>query len=71
MIDLNQNTLTSRLVRLIYYNSTLLKYGVISKREHDKMNLLIISKYGTKRNEQLNAALPKEDYSASKKGKIN
>lgn len=56
---------------MIYYNSTLLKYGVISKREHDKMNLLIISKYGTKRNGQLNAALPKEDYSASKKGKIN
>ena len=39
----------TRELRLLYYNDYLLKNGVISKREHDKMNLAIISKYGKRR----------------------
>ena len=33
-------------IRLIYYNDYLLKNGIITKREHDKMYLAILSKYG-------------------------
>ena len=29
-------------IRLLYYNDYLFKNGVITKREHDKMNLAII-----------------------------
>ena len=36
----------TRELRLLYYNDYLFKNGVITKREHDKMNLAIISKYG-------------------------
>ena len=35
-------------IRLIYYNDYLLKNGIITKREHDKMYLAILSKYGEK-----------------------
>ena len=34
----------ARELRLIYYNDYLLKNGVITKREHDKMYLAVISK---------------------------
>ena len=36
----------SREIRLLYYNDYLFEQGVITKREHDKMNLDIISLCG-------------------------
>lgn len=36
----------TRELRLLYYNNYLLKNDVITSREHDKLNLAIISKYG-------------------------
>ena len=36
-------------IRLLYYNDYLLNRGVITKREHDKMNLAIIAKCGKRR----------------------
>ena len=36
----------SRLIRMVYYNDYLLKRGVLTNREHQKMNNVIISKYG-------------------------
>ena len=41
--------IVTRELRLLYYNDYLFKNGVITKREHDKMNLAIISKYGKRR----------------------
>ncbi len=42
----------TRELRLLYYNNYLLKNDVITSREHDKLNLAIISKYGKRmRNE--------------------
>lgn len=39
--------------RLLYYNNYLLKHGVITKREYDRMNLAIISKCGRRRHDEL------------------
>lgn len=36
----------TRELRLLYYNNYLLKNNVITSREHGKLNLAIISKYG-------------------------
>lgn len=36
----------SREIRLLYYNDYLFENGVITKREHDRMNLDIISLCG-------------------------
>lgn len=36
----------TRELRLLYYNNYLFKNDVITSREHDKLNLAIISKYG-------------------------
>lgn len=44
-----KNEIISREIRLLYYNNYLLNNGVITKREFDKMNLAIISKYGKRR----------------------
>ena len=42
----------TRELRLLYYNNYLLKNDVITSREHDKLNLAIILKYGKRmRNE--------------------
>ena len=42
----------TRELRLLYYNDYLFKNGVITKREHDKINLAVISKCGKRyRNE--------------------
>lgn len=35
---------TTRELRLLYYNNYLLKKGIISKKDFEKMNLAIISK---------------------------
>ena len=43
----------TRELRLLYYNNYLLDNSVITKREHDKMNLAIISKYGKRRRNEL------------------
>ena len=43
----------TRELRLLYYNNYLLKNGVITKREHEKMNLAIISKCGKRRRNEL------------------
>jgi len=43
----------SREIRLLYYNNYLLNNGVITKREHDRMYLAIISKYGKRRRNEL------------------
>ena len=45
--------IVTRELRLLYYNDYLFKNGVITKREHDKMNLAIISKYGKRRRNEL------------------
>lgn len=45
--------ITTRELRLLYYNNYLLQREVITKREHDKMNLAIISKYGKRRQNEL------------------
>ena len=43
----------TRELRLLYYNNYLLENDVITKREHDKMNLAIISKCGKRRRNEL------------------
>lgn len=40
----------TREIRLTYYNDYLLKVGVITKRQHSKMNILILNL----KNKQLN-----------------
>ncbi len=48
-----QLEIMTRELRLLYYNDYLFKNNVITKREHDKMNLAIISKCGKKRRNEL------------------
>ena len=43
----------TREIRLIYYNNYLFENGIISKREHDKLNNAIIEKYGKRRRNEL------------------
>lgn len=43
----------TRELRLLYYNNYLLKNNIITKREHDKMNLVIISKCGKRMHDEL------------------
>ena len=50
---MNQTTISAKQIILNYYNDYLFKNGVITKREHDKMNLAIISKYGKRRRNEL------------------
>lgn len=49
-----KNEIITRELRLLYYNNYLLNNGIITKREFDKMNLAIISKYGKRRHNELN-----------------
>ena len=46
--------LMAREIRLLYYNNYLFERGVISKREHERMNLAIISACGKNRKSGLN-----------------
>lgn len=48
-----KNEIITREIRLLYYNNYLLNNGIITKREFDKMNLAIISKYGKRRHDEL------------------
>ena len=43
----------TRELRMLYYNNYLLENNVITKREHDKMYLAIISKCGKRRRNEL------------------
>lgn len=47
----------TRELRLLYYNNYLLEKKVITKREYDKMNLVIISKCGKRRKSELDEIL--------------
>ena len=50
----------TREIRLLYYNNYLLNHGVITTREHGKMNLAIISKYGKSRQNETGVFLSEE-----------
>ena len=56
----------TRELRLIYYNNYLFKNGVITKREHDKMNLAIISKSGKRRRNELHEISLEERLSSAR-----
>ena len=53
-------------IRLLYYNTYLLDNGVITKREHDKMNLAIISKCGKRRRAELGEISSEERLSTAR-----
>ena len=53
-----------REIRLLYYNDYLFESGVITKREHDRMNLDIISLCGKSMRNQCKESLPSECPSA-------
>lgn len=57
----------TREIRLLYYNNYLLEKGIITKREHDKLNLAIISKCGKKRRNELGEVSLEESLSAAKR----
>ena len=48
-----KNEIITREIRLLYYNNYLLNNSVITKREFDKMNLIIISKCGKRHHNEL------------------
>lgn len=56
----------TRELRLLYYNNYLLENGIISKREHDRMNLAIISKCGKRRRTELNEISLEERLSSAR-----
>ena len=56
----------TRELRLLYYNNYLLENGIISKREHDRMNLAIISKCGKGRRTELNEISLEERLSSAR-----
>lgn len=50
----------TRELRLLYYNNYLLKNDVITSREHNKLNLAIISKYGKRMRNKTGVFHPEE-----------
>ncbi len=54
--------LTAKEIRLLYYNNYLFERGVISKREHERMNLAIISACGKNRKSELGENLLEEQF---------
>lgn len=64
--QLNLN-ITTRELRLTYYNDYLLKSGIITKREYDQINLAIISKCGTRRRNELGEVSREERLSSAKR----
>lgn len=56
----------TRELRLLYYNNYLLENGIISKREHDRMNLAIILKCGKRRRTELNEISLEERLSSAR-----
>ena len=57
----------TREIRLLYYNNYLFEKGIITKREHDKLNLAIISKCGKRRRNELGEVSLKERISTVKR----
>ena len=57
----------TRELRLTYYNNYLLKNGVITKREFDRMNFTIISKCGKRRRNELGEISLEDRLSSAKK----
>lgn len=47
----------TRELRLLYYNNYLLEKKVITKREHERMNIAIISRCGKRRRNELHEVL--------------
>lgn len=63
--DNKQKTeIMTRELRLLYYNNYLLENGVITKREFEKMNLAIISRYGKRRCKELDEISDKKHLSS-------
>ena len=56
----------TRELRLLYYNNYLFENGIISKREHERMNLAIISKCGKRRRTELNEISLEERLSSAR-----
>ena len=56
----------TRELKLLYYNNYLFEKGVITKSEHDKMNLAIISKYGKRRRNELHEISSEEHLSSTR-----
>ena len=61
-----KHEIMTRELRLLYYNNYLLENGIISKREHDRMNLAIISKCGKRRRTELNEISLEERLSSAR-----
>ena len=59
----------SREIRLLYYNDYLLENGIITKREHEKMNLKIIEACGKRRRNELGEISLEERLSSKKSDK--
>lgn len=57
----------TRELRLLYYNNYLLDNKVITKREHERMNLVIISKCGKKRRNELGEISLEERLSSARR----
>ena len=55
-----------RELRMLYYNNYLLENNVITKREHDKMYLAIISKCGKRRRNELGEISREERLSSAR-----
>lgn len=56
----------TRELRLLYYNNYLLKNDVITSREHDKLNLVIISKYGKRMRNETGVFQTEERHNAAR-----
>ncbi len=56
----------TRELRMLYYNNYLLENNVITKREHDKMYLAIISKCGKRRRNELGEISREERLSSAR-----
>lgn len=56
----------TRELRLLYYNNYLLKNDVITSREHNKLNLAIISKYGKRMRSKTGVFQTEERHNAAR-----
>lgn len=61
-----KHEIMTRELRLLYYNNYLFENGIISKREHERMNLAIISKCGKRRRTELNEVSLEEMLSSAR-----
>lgn len=61
-----KHEIMTRELRLLYYNNYLFENGIISKREHERMNLAIITKCGKRRRTELNEVSLEEMLSSAR-----